>query len=159
MFIHYKENKGFTLLELVVTIAITGIISVIVLPNIGNTVTDVNLELVTGKLMDDIRYTQNFAVTNHCNTWFTVNVDSNYYSYGFYATSPNIDPQLLTDPATNRPAIINLYNYNNISLTSETLNGGIDFNWFGFPTNGGQIVINNAKFVNIENETGYVYKN
>lgn len=159
MFIHHKGNKGFTLIELILAITITGIISVIVLPNITNSVTSVNLKLATGKLMDDVRYVQNYAVTNHCNTWFTVNVDSNYYSYGYYATSPNIDPQLLTDPSTNQPGFINLNDYNNVLLTSETLNGGLDFDWFGYPTNGGQIVINNAKIVNIVDETGYVYEN
>ncbi len=159
MFTHFKENNGFTLIELILVIAITGIISVIVLPNITNSVTDVNLKLATDKLMDDVRYVQNYAVTNHCNTWFTVNVDSNYYSYGHYATSPNIDPQLLTDPATNQPGFVNFYDYSNVLLTSETLNGGLNFDWFGYPTNGGQIIINNVKIVNIVDETGYVYEN
>ncbi|MEE9571552.1 MAG: prepilin-type N-terminal cleavage/methylation domain-containing protein [Candidatus Neomarinimicrobiota bacterium] len=156
---YYRKNNGFTLLELIVVIATTGIISLIVLPNIGNTFNNVNLKLVTGKLMDDIRYVQNYAITNHRITWVTIDTDANSYSYGIYNTPPNADPQILIDPSTNQPAIIDLDAYSGITITSESLNGGFDFDWFGKPTNSGQIVLNNAKIVTIEDETGYVYEN
>lgn len=140
-------------------IAITGIISLIILPNIGNTLNNVKLKIVTGKLMDDIRYVQNYAITNHRNTWFTIDVGSNSYSYGIYSTPPNADPQILIDPSTNQLAIIDLNDYSGVSITSESLNGGFDFDWFGKPTNSGQIVLNSTTIVNIEDETGYVYEN
>ena len=155
----YRKNNGFTLLELIVIIAITGIISLIALPNIENTLNNVNLKIVTGKLLDDIRYVQNYAITNHRITWVTIDVDSNSYSYGIYGTPPNSDPQLLIDLSTNQLATIDLDDYSGISITSESLNGGFDFDWFGTPTNSGQIVLNNTTIVNIEDETGCVYKN
>jgi hypothetical protein len=110
-----------------------------------------------GKLKDDIHYIHNFAVTNHRNTWFTIDINSNSYSYGIYATPPSSDPVELTDPATNQPAIIHLDDYNSV-ITSETLGGGFDYDWWGTPTNSGQIVLNDIKIIIIEAESGYVYE-
>ena len=155
----YQKNNGFALLELMLIIAITGAISLIVLPKIANTLHNINLNIVTGKLMDDIRYVQNFAITNHRHTWVTIDPISNSYRYGIYNTPPNADPQILIDPSTNQLAIINLDDYSGVSITSESVNGGFDFDWFGKPTNGGQIVLYGTIIVNLEDETGYVYTN
>ena len=146
-------------MELIIIVAITGIISIIIVPNIGNLFNNINLKIVTGKLMDDIRYVQNYAVTNHRNTWITIDAGSNSYSYGIYNTPPNADPQILIDPSTNQLAIIDINDYSGVSITNESLNGGLDFDWLGQPTNSGQIILNNSKIVTIEEETGYVYEN
>jgi Tfp pilus assembly protein PilE len=156
---YYKsdKNRGFTLIGVVVIILIIGILVATVLPYFRNTVDSVNLMSAAGKLKDDIHYIHNFAVTNHRNTWFTIDINSNSYSYGIYATPPSSDPVELTDPATNQPAIIHLDDYNSV-ITSETLGGGFDYDWWGTPTNSGQIVLNDIKIIIIEAESGYVYE-
>ncbi|MBU0530028.1 hypothetical protein KKF86_09830, partial [bacterium] len=83
---------------------------------------------------------------------------NNSYSYGVYITPPNSDPVVLTDPATNQPAIINLDDYNGVTITSETLGGGFDYNWWGIPSASGQIILNGTRIIVIEAETGYVYE-
>ena len=152
-----RKSNGFALIELIIVIAIAGTISLIVLPNVGNTLNNINLQIVSGKLLDDIRYVQNYSTTNHCNTWITIDAVSNSYSYGIYGTPPNSDPQLLVDPSTNQPAIIDLNDYNGVSITSESINGG--FNWLGVPTTSSQIILNSTTIINVEDETGFVYKN
>ena len=152
------QNDGFSLIELVLIILIIGIISIVSYPRFTNTVQSVNLRVATDKLKDDLRYIYNFAVTNHENTWFTVNVSNNNYSYGIYNTPPNSDPAVLTDPATNQPAIINLDDYKNVTITSETLGGEIVYDWWGTPSTGGEIILNGTKTIVIEAETGYVYE-
>ena len=151
-------NRGFTLVEVVVIIVIIGFLIATALPNFRNTVDSVNLMSATGKLADDLQYLHNFAVTNHRNTWFNIDISSNSYSYGIYATPPSSDPVELTDPSTNQPAIINLDEYNGVTITSETLGGGFDYNWWGTPTNSGQIVLNGTRTIVIEAESGYVYE-
>ena len=157
---YYKrdKNRGFTLIEYIVVIFIIGIVAVSILPKFGNIVDNANLMSAAGKLKDDLHYIHNFAVTNHRNTWFAIDINSNSYSYGIYATPPSSDPVELTDPATNQPAIINLNNYNNVTITSETLGGGFDYNWWGTPANSGQIVLNGTKTIVIEAESGYIYE-
>ncbi len=146
-------------MELIIVIAITGAVSVVVLPKFGTTIDSLNETVVCNKLMDDIRYVQNYAITNHTNTWVTIDTLNNSYSYGYYATSPSLDPLLIMDPSTNQPSIVLLDNYADVQLTNETFGGGFDFDWFGSPSNGGRIVINNSSNINVENETGYVFQN
>ena len=151
------KNRGFALIELIIIIVIIGILVVTVLPNFRNTVDSANLRSAADKLKDDLHYIHNFAVTNHRSTWFTIDINSNSYSYGIYATQPNSDPVVLTDPATNQPAIIHLDDYKSV-IISETLGGGFDYNWWGTPTNSGQIVLNGTKTIVIEAESGYIYE-
>ena len=152
------RNDGFTLIELVIVILIIGIISVISFPKYANTVQSMNLRVATDKLTDDLRYIYNFAVTNHRNTWFSIDVGNNSYSYGIYNTPPTSDPVVLNDPATNQPAIINLDNYNNVTITSETLGGGFNYDWWGTPSNDGQIILNGTRTIVVEAETGYIHE-
>ncbi len=152
------HNDGFTLIELIIVILIISIISIVSYPRFANTVQSMNLRTASDKLKDDLRYMYNFAVTNHVNTWFTIDMGNNTYSYGVYSTPPSSDPVVLTDPATNQPAIIDLDQYNGVAITSETLGGGFDYNWWGTPSNSGQIVLNNTVTIIIEPETGYIYE-
>ena len=152
------QNGGFTLIELVLVILIIGIISIVSYPKFANTLQSMNLRVATDKLTDDLRYIYSFAVSNHRNTWFSIDVGSNTYSYGIYDTPPNSDPTVLTDPATHQPDIINLNNYNGVTITAETLGGGFDYNWWGTPSTGGQITLNGTRTIVIEAETGYVYE-
>ena len=158
--IHIKNSKndGFTLIELIIVILIISIISIVSFPRFANTVDSMNLRVASDKLKDDLRYINNFAVTNHVNTWFTVDVANNTYSYGIYSTPPSSNPVTLTDPATNQPAIIDLDQFNGVAITSETLGGGFDYDWWGTPTTGGQIILNGTITIVIEGETGYVYE-
>jgi len=158
--IHIKNSKndGFTLIELIIVILIISIISIVSFPRFANTVDSMNLRVASDKLKDDLRYINNFAVTNHVNTWFTVDVANNSYSYGIYSTPPSSNPVTLTDPATNQPAIIDLDQFNGVAITSETLGGGFDYDWWGTPTTGGQIILNGTITIVIEGETGYVYE-
>ena len=152
-----SQSDGFTLIELVLVILIISIISIVSYPRFADTVQSMNLRVATDKLTDDLRYIYSFAVSNHRNTWFAIDVGSNTYSYGIYDTL-TIDPAVLTDPATHQPAIINLNNYNGVTITSETLAGGFYFDWWGTPSTGGEITLNFTRTIVIEAETGYVYE-
>jgi prepilin-type N-terminal cleavage/methylation domain-containing protein len=156
---YYKRgsNRGVTLIEIVVVMFIIGILVAAVLPKFRNTMDSANLMSAAGKLKDDLHYIHNYAVTHHRSAWFTVDIISNSYSYGIYATPPSSNPVELTDPATNQPAIINMDDYNSI-ITSETLGGGFDYSWWGTPSNSGQIVLNGTKTIVIEAESGYIYE-
>ena len=156
--IRNTQNDGFTFIEFIIIIAIIGINSIVAYPRITNTIQSMNLKVATDKLIDDLRYTYNYGITNHRTTWFTVNVGGNSYSYGIYNTPPSSDPVVLTDPATGQPANIDLDDYSGVTITAETLGGGIEFDWWGTPSTGGQITLNGTRTVVIESETGYIYE-
>lgn len=152
-------NYGYTFIELILIMAIIILLGMITLPQFGGILSNVNEEIAVDKLINDIRYTQNYALTNHTNTWFSVNLANNSYSYGFYGTAPNLDPQLLMDPATNQQSQVQLDSYPNIEITHETFNNSIDFDIFGTPSDGASITINGNIIVYVTAETGYVYQN
>ena len=153
------NSNGFTFIELILVISITAITGILVVPQLGLTLETVHSEVAVNKLMDDIRFTQNYALTNHCNTWFSINMANNSYSYGYYATPPYSDPQLLVDPTTNQQSLVQLDLYPDIHITGETLNNRIDFDWFGHPSSGATITINEGININILDGTGYVVQN
>jgi prepilin-type N-terminal cleavage/methylation domain-containing protein len=155
------RDDGFSIIELMLVIIIISIISVASYPRFTNTVNSVNLRVATDKLKDDLRYIYNYSVTNHLNTWFAVSISGNNYRYGTYNTPPNTDPVVLTDPATNNPAIINLDDYKGVTITSENIVGDtIFYDWWGTPSpsTGGQITLNGIRTVVITAETGYVFE-
>lgn len=155
----YKSRSGgFTLMEIIIVIVIIGILSFIGIARFQNTIDSINLKVASDKLRDDLRYVRNFAVNNHRNTWFNIDISSNSYSYGIYATPPLGDPQTLIDPSADQPAIIDLDDYNGVSITSETFGGGFYYNWLGTPSIGGQVVLNNTITIVVEEETGYIYE-
>ena len=117
-----------------------------------------NLRVAIEKLADDLRYVYNYSVTNHRNAWFSIDIGNNSYSYGIYNTPPTSDPIVLNDPATNQPAIISLNEYNNVTITSETMVNGFYFDWWGTPSAGGQITLNGKRTIIVESETGYIYE-
>jgi len=156
--IRNTQNDGFSFIELIIIIVIISIISIVAYPRITNIIQSMNLKVATDKLIDDLRYTYNFSITNHRTTWFNVNVGSNSYSYGIYNTPSNSDPVVLTDPASGQPANINLNSYDSVAITAETLGGGLEFDWWGTPSTGGQITLNGTRTVVIETETGYIYE-
>jgi len=163
MIYNYKKTEnlksdGFTLIELVIVILIIGIISIISYPKFANTVQSMNLRVAIEKLADDLRYVYNYSVTNHRNAWFSVDIGNNSYSYGIYNTPPTSDPVVLNDPSSNQPAIINLNEYNNVTITSETMEERFYFDWWGTPSTGGQITLNSTRTIVVESETGYVYE-
>ena len=155
--IRNMRNDGFSIIELIIIILIISIISVVSYPRFKSTVQSINLRVATDKLKDDLRYVYNFAVTNHDSAWFTIDVGSNSYVYGTYDDS-TFSKVLLTDPATNRPALIKLDQYKNVTITSETIGGTLVFDWWGTPSTDGQIILNGTNTVVIEAGTGYIFE-
>ncbi len=146
------SNKGFTLIETVIVVAIIGILAVTLLPQFSSTLDAVRLRAAKEKLIDDLYYAQQYAIANHDTVWFDAPV-GNSYSYGIYAPYPT--KVILTDLSTGSPAVINLTNeYVSVSITTG---GSFDYNWWGTPSAGGSIVLNGSATINIISETGFIH--
>jgi prepilin-type N-terminal cleavage/methylation domain-containing protein len=61
-----RDSKGFTTIELTITIALIGIFALITIPNIINTLTSLKLNLAAAKMASDIRYARELAVSYRC---------------------------------------------------------------------------------------------
>ncbi len=67
-----RNEKGYTLIELIVAIVIMGIISAIAIPNMSK-VSDVDIYATTRQIKSDIRLAQQLAMTKFMNTTIAFN--------------------------------------------------------------------------------------
>ena len=154
-----RQVSGFSLVELIMVMAILGIVSVITIPKMGNLIISMRLKAAGDKLIDDLRYIHDFAIARHDTTWLVVNTVDN--SYGIYSGPSVATRQLILDPSTNQQAVVDFdIDYKGVQITSVNFGGSNEFfyDWWGSPSNGGQIVLSNSKTIEVVSETGYVYE-
>ena len=60
-----KKNKGFTLIELMVTIAVLGIVAGMAAPSFGNIIKNQRFKSDTSDLINKIKQARTYAVLNH----------------------------------------------------------------------------------------------
>ncbi len=140
-------------------IAIIGIIGAITVPKTGSFFRAVQLKAARVKILDDLRFLQNYAVTHHDTTWIEFDVNNN--SYAFYRGPSINNRQLFVDPATNRDAVVHIGDeYTSVYLSQVNLGGGtgLYFDWRGTPSNNGNVILNQERVVHILPATGYVYE-
>ena len=152
---NFKSNKGVTLIELVVVIAIIGILALSVIPQFQDALNSIRLRSAKEKLIDDLYYAHNYAITEHRTVWFNIDQGNNSYSYGIFDGG---NPVPITDFSTGGPSTVDLADqYVNVLITSETFSGGFEYNWWGTPSTGGSITLNGTDVISIIPETGSIY--
>lgn len=74
-----SDEKGYTLIELIVVLAILGIMSAVILPKF-HLIERYELKSQAQKLAEDIRYTQKLAMSENRNYYFQANKKENSYN-------------------------------------------------------------------------------
>lgn len=69
-----QKNKGFTLVELMVTIAVLAILTTIAAPSFGNMIKNQKFKSNTNALIDKIKQARTYAVLNHQGVTLKLNV-------------------------------------------------------------------------------------
>ena len=72
------HNEGFSLIELIIVIVITGIMAAIAIPKLSNN--NIDLYSVARQVKSDIRYTQELAMSKYRKTTITFNSGSDTYT-------------------------------------------------------------------------------
>jgi prepilin-type N-terminal cleavage/methylation domain-containing protein len=62
-----NKTNAFTLIELMIVLAIVGIIAFIAAPNMRSTISNSKVDSISNQLLIDIMYTRNIAITNQRN--------------------------------------------------------------------------------------------
>ena len=145
-------HRGFTLVELVMTIVLLAIMAAVAIPKLGN-VTSTNAGAFVDKLRADIRYAQNLAMTQNrryrvyfnsapapAPDGYAVVNDANADGWG--ATGAN---EYAKDPAGSGSLniIMNTGNYGQIRVGTPGIGaaGFVEFNSLGSSTAGGVTTI------------------
>ncbi len=152
------SKSGFTLVELVLIISIIGILAVITMPKIGDITDDIREKAVSERIVEDINYIRNYAISRHDTTWLVVEPAQNRYAL-FVGPSAG-SRTLIPDPETNELDTLDLdTEYTGVGITSASFGAGseVSFNFWGTPSNAGTIVLN-SRTITLVAETGMAHE-
>ncbi len=153
-----RNRKGFSMIEMLTVMAIVGILSAIMVPKYVDTVQGLRLLAAGEKMVDDLKYIYNYAITQHDTTWMVVDIPNNRYAI---FSGPTVASRtLLYDPSTNDTAYVELDTFfPGIKITSVNFGGSSEvmFDWWGTPSSGGTIELDSTYTITVVAETGYIY--
>lgn len=144
-----KEN-GFTFIELILTVVILGILSIIAIARISGSTEDIKEKAFAKKVISDIHYAQEMALSNRKSVRFIVDPSQNRYSIQWTSGGYLQTPMALEDFIVD----LNSGYYTGVSITStEFTNGIIEFNTEAQPIDNGTPLTNNMTVLEINNST------
>lgn len=120
------NRKGFTLIELMMVIALIAVLSLILIPNIVTVIDKNNIEACKDIEENIKKAAKEYAITNKYDLGFTCSenkeVSLNYLIENGYLTNLNINP--VTKEEINKDAIVNI----SYDCTSKTFSYEFDLN-------------------------------
>lgn len=145
-----SEERGFSLIELAVFIAIIGIISYLVIFGFSTSTGIMKEKSLAEKVVSDVRYAQEMALTHRQEVKFVVEPDYNRYSLKWqddsYLKTPIAEQDFVVDFATSE--------FKGVDLTSTGFSAGLlSFNARGQPMNNGTLLSTQTVLMRLNNNT------
>jgi len=127
-------EKGMTQIQLIVAIVLTGILSYMALANFGSSSVVIKRMSLAKKIVADVRYAQEMAMSFRKSVVITVDVQNDSYSIQWQSGG------YLKTPIGGRDFIVDIPNsdFVGVDITSTGFTGGqLTFDSSGRPLNGG----------------------
>jgi MSHA pilin protein MshC len=132
----YKLNKGFTLIELVITIIVVGILSAVVVPSMI-AVTQHDATTAADELRRNISHVQLIAISQSQRLRLSVNAAGTNYTVLSCNNTACTSTTAVTDPATG--AVFSVDLTNGVTFTFGA-NSTLDFDSLGRPQSNGSLI-------------------
>lgn len=149
--------KGFTLLEIIVTIAILSIAAMLAIPMLGSAGVS-QVKAAADMIASDIEYAKSMAIRSQKS--YTIEFDAGSESYQIELTTGGVIDHPLK-PGTDFIVTFGVGSFGNVDMSGVDFGGGstVSFNYLGSPDNGGRVVVSDGSYslnVDVEPVTGYV---
>ncbi|MCH8871171.1 type II secretion system protein [candidate division KSB1 bacterium] len=158
----FKNQNGFTLIELTVVIVIVGILSYAVVANWSDSHENLQINAIILKMASDVRYARDLALTEGRGSRVYIDLSNNQYYLKWD------DESYMQNPMGGGDFVVQLGTpgeFGSVQITGTAFSGGrLDFGTSGSPKNAGSsfsgelilVTINNEKKVVITANTGFV---
>ncbi len=158
----FGSETGFTIIELIVIIVIVGILSYMAMAEFSESTSIVKERTMARKVVNDIRYAQEMALSHRKLVKCVIEPSQNRYSLKW------ADDSYVQTPAAERDFIVyfDSGDYTGVDLTSSGFSSGLlSFNPMGKPLNNGALmtveivamIINSGVIIKIVPGTGHCY--
>lgn len=133
------ENKGFSLLDLLIVIMILGILGVFLAPQLHSTLNEARLNEATGELVSGLHYAQSLAITHQRPFGLAANVAENWFRVFDHKYRTDASPHHSeTPPVDSYGVVLNpldkkwymldfdtTHTYEGVSIVSTPASGGM----------------------------------
>ena len=154
----FTGNKGFSLVELIMTIVIIGILAVVALPRFFSTA-NFDQRGFQDELLSAVRYAQRLSIATQCPVQVNINAVANRYDMYFpNNTNPSTCATAPGGYGANPVQHPGGGNFARAAPSGVTITDGlvVSFNSLGQPSTGESATVNGLNII-IEAETGYVH--
>ena len=171
------ENKGFSLLDLLIALMIIGIIGVMVSPPIHSMINGARLKEATGELVSGLQYARSLAVTHQRPFGILADVDGNWFRVFDYQYRNDPNPHHDETPPVDAYGVIlnpfdkkwysldfdTIQTYEGVSIDSAPTGGMISFYPDGHSSSSDSVFIlskgGDSRTISVDGTTGRISVN
>lgn len=142
-------RRGYSMLELVITISVLALIAGIALPRMADTLSAYRADAAADRLVSDLALAQKHARSTGSSETVTFDAVGNRYSFSTIADPVSASAVYSVD--------VTQYPYNAELSRVLVVNSAITFDGYGFPDASGKIAVssgNATRYVKIDSSTG-----
>ena len=172
-----QENRGFSLLDLLIVLMILGIMGVILAPQLNSMVTEARLNEAAREMVSGLQYAQSLALTYQRPFGLKADVDENWFRVFDYQYRDDTNPHHDAAPPVDRYGVVlnpvnkswysvdfdTAQTYEGVSIDSAPTDGMISFHPDGHSSLDDSVIVmrfgEDTRTITVDGTTGKIVVN